>query len=892
ITSAGTLAVAGLLVGGRGRTAFTWFAWAMSGVLVTLLASRAGIPAERLDTVVVAWGAGLLIGGALLDRRWHGPPARHEGIRDRRLHAPVAIGALALPIALGPVFTGAPATYGWWAIGVGAAYLGVAALLRIGGASLPGWALMALGSSVLVDTDPFEPAWILPAIAAVLVAAGWLFDLRQSEETRADPWSRWDVPPLAVASVIGILAMSRSFVVETVPETWIGFGLLGLAVGLWRRNARWRDGGNLLALFGGFAAGPPVAAIVLAVTAIRAGVEAERSAFLVRAGYVGATAVAAGVAWIEVIAWQDWTQITATEMSAIVFGALALAVAVAHRMHAPIRWTASLGALATIGTIAAAIATQAGIDSPWPAIGMLAFAIGAGITGTIGGIPLEPLAALATGIAWIEVIAWQDWTSATVLGLTSIGAGGIALAAAAARRFALLTNAWLASWWVVAGVAIVIAWVHQAPDRPEGVLPAAGLVLVCAASVVTAPIIGSVARLVPVGLVPIAWVAGGVGLEWSMVQASTLTSTAFAGVVAVAAMLGRVAGADPDDGPITRVHLIWAWIAMASMVSVAAIPVAGTPGAAREAWGVGAVALAVLSLAIGSVATPLRSEAARPLAEALAVGAWAAAALAIDPDGSLLGHLAVAATVAAVPAELIVSQRGAATPIPPVRVFAGLSAAMAIALGLGLLPETALLAMAMLAVGALLTAVGIGSSVPTLVTLGPVLAFGSWLLGLADIGGATGYLWYTIPIGILVLVEVEIARWTTRNETLVIDAGALLAAEWVGIAVLVASPLAHMVIEGVESALIVFGVAVAILLWSLVTKMRRRFITSLVVTGVGGVMAVAVGAAGGAPASATFWIMLVGTGTSALLTVGIIDGYRSRSGVVMGSFGEMMEDWE
>ena len=116
--------------------------------------------------------------------------------------------------------------------------------------------------------------------------------------------------------------------------------------------------------------------------------------------------------------------------------------------------------------------------------------------------------------------------------------------------------------------------------------------------------------------------------------------------------------------------------------------------------------------------------------------------------------------------------------------------------------------------------------------------------------------------------------------------------EWIGIAVLAGSPLVHMVVEGVGSTLIAFATAAVVLIWSLVTRVTRRFIAALVVAGVAAVMSVAVAAVSGAPASAGFWIMLVAIGTSALLTVGIIDGYRSRSGVVMRRFGEMMEDWE
>ena len=55
---------------------------------------------------------------------------------------------------------------------------------------------------------------------------------------------------LSVATAIAAVAMTQAVAVETVPETWIGFGALGFAVGVWRRNRWWREGGNLVALVG------------------------------------------------------------------------------------------------------------------------------------------------------------------------------------------------------------------------------------------------------------------------------------------------------------------------------------------------------------------------------------------------------------------------------------------------------------------------------------------------------------------------------------------------------------------------------------------------------------------------------------------------------------------
>jgi hypothetical protein len=896
IASAASLGIVFILAGDLREVAFTWFAWAMSGVLVTLLAKQAGVPSDWLHVVVVSWGGALLLGGLVADQVRHGPRQPGDGVRDPEFHAPVAIGALAFPLGLGPVLNEAPGVYGWWVLGVGVTYLLVARLLRTGAASLPGWALIALGTSVLVQPDPFEPAWILPTVSTGLVAIGWTMDVRQSDAARSDPWLRWDLPPLLVTIIIGVVAMSRSFAIDSVPETWTGFGLIAIAVGVWKRSPWWRDAGNAAVIVGATAFGVGPGALAMVATAARMSVEARYATAAERAIRIGLTPIATGIAWLQIIAWTEWTTPDAAAISAVVFGALTLITGLTRRYERlSTNWVIAWGALAVTGTAAAAIAAATtDITSPWPAIGMLTFAAGLAVTGPIAGIGLELPTAAATGIAWLQIIAWTEWTTPEVLTATSLGVGAIVLAAVITARLGRLSAEWVAAWSIVGTMALVFAWMAQLGEgnRPTDLWPAIGLLLVAIAAQAAVPVLGRGVGFVTPGVVPLVWLAGGAGLDWTPLQASAASSATFAAMaVGVVLVASRLPPSEPDDEPPSPLDVARTWAVMTAIVVAGAVMAAGSPSLRSAAWVVGGTALVTMSLAAIRGSTVLQWPRLDDAAGLVLLAGLSVVSIGLDPSGDLLGWMSIGLTVVAATTLLVVSH-GARTRWTIPTISFGL-AAVAIAAGSGIIqwPETAVLTGAALAAAAHVTASGIALTSPTTLAVGPLLAMAAWLIGLQD-ADVSGYLWYTMPIGILLLAEVEVARWAHRSGRLSVDRQAFAIGDWIGMGVLAGSPLAHMIAEGVGSTLLAFGAAAGILVWSLVTRVRRRFIASLILGGVTAVMSVAVAATGGAPASAGFWIMLVAVGVSALLTVGIIDGYRSRSGAVMRRFTEMMEDWE
>jgi hypothetical protein len=261
--SGSLIIVAAVLSGDQRRRAFTWFAWIMSGVMTILLAERAGLSPSHLRFVAIGWAAVLLVGGLALDDVRAGRRRPGEGLRLESFHAPVGIGALALPLTLAPTFADSQSVIGWWALAAAAVYFIAALQIRAGVVTAPAYALAGFGAAVLLPGSPFDEYWILLVVAAGLVVASWLSSLQPARRDESDLWLRWDLPPLVVAHILAVIALAHSAVFGVATTTWIGFGGLSVAVGVWKRNRIWVDVGNVLALIGAAVSG--VAALALAL---------------------------------------------------------------------------------------------------------------------------------------------------------------------------------------------------------------------------------------------------------------------------------------------------------------------------------------------------------------------------------------------------------------------------------------------------------------------------------------------------------------------------------------------------------------------------------------------------------------------------------------------------
>ena len=227
VSTAAVIAVAMLLSGDLRAVGFVWIAWAMSFALLLLLGNRAGIGADSLHLVSLVWGALLLLGGLAFDDRRSGRRQPGEGLRIGWLRQPVLLGALAMPVSVGPVFVEGPEVFGWWTLGVAVAYLIVAWLVRVGAVSAVGYTLGAVAAVALTPWDLLDEPWRLVVVATPLVALSWW--LARTKRDAADPWLRWDVAPLIVAHAIGGFALVYATARGGLAATGLAFALLHAA---------------------------------------------------------------------------------------------------------------------------------------------------------------------------------------------------------------------------------------------------------------------------------------------------------------------------------------------------------------------------------------------------------------------------------------------------------------------------------------------------------------------------------------------------------------------------------------------------------------------------------------------------------------------------------------
>jgi hypothetical protein len=167
----------------------------------------------------------------------------------------------------------------------------------------------------------------------------------------------------------------------------------------------------------------------------------------------------------------------------------------------------------------------------------------------------------------------------------------------------------------------------------------------------------------------------------------------------------------------------------------------------------------------------------------------------------------------------------------------------------------------------------------------------SFILAIAESVSGSAQ-WYTVPTALVLLAEVEILRKMRRDSGRARDAADALALEWAGLGLLAAPSLVEMFTTGLGFGLIALGIAATVLLWAIVTRVRRRAIASASLAVIAAAMLLVAAAAGAAPSSAFFWIVAAGVGFAVMLVAALIEAYRSRKGRTMARLNQLMEGWE
>ena len=121
-------------------------------------------------------------------------------------------------------------------------------------------------------------------------------------------------------------------------------------------------------------------------------------------------------------------------------------------------------------------------------------------------------------------------------------------------------------------------------------------------------------------------------------------------------------------------------------------------------------------------------------------------------------------------------------------------------------------------------------------------------------------------------------------------AGSLLT-EALGAGVIVLPVLTSLFTDGLLFAAMGIAVALAGMLWGILTKMRRRIYGAAGVGLATAILTLVAAAASTAPESVAFWVTGAGIGFTVLMAAGYIEAYRKRRGQIVEQIDRLMERW-
>jgi hypothetical protein len=899
--SAAVIGVSILLTGTLRRPWFVWFAWLMSVVMILLLAERAGVPSASLHLVSLIWGGIMMLGGLIVDGALGGRRTPGEGLRIPWIRHPVLLGALVAPVSLGPVFLDPSEVYGWWALGAAAAYFGVAYLIRAGAVTGPAFGLLALGLTAVSPRSLVDEPWLFIFIAAPMAGVSWIVERLQSEEAASEAWLRWDLPPLLVAHLVSAFALIAAIDTDSLFSSALAFGLLSLAVGLWRRHRAWIDAGNLLLLISMYQAGRGWLALVLLATAFRGAIGAWRSEGLSRASHHAIGVVSAGLAWVVFIDWLGLSAVDAVNYSALVFGGFGLAVSILLRfIGIRLDTVTAWGGLAVAGLIVTGSMAVApggpGIVGPSLAIGIFLMSAALEIARKV--IAPSFLSVVGAGLAWLALAGGLNWNQADTVTYSALVFGFVALATAAATRLWDLDRDDVLRWGGLGMVGVLLAALFSVSELGVTIVGpwiALGLLLLAISFELAWPKVDPALRYLAAATAGLAWLAVAGGLNWSRAFAVGATAVVFSALMVAVVEPMRfwhIQRDDQSEPTMSVINVARAWAALGAIgLVVSSLWAEGTDGfAGADLW----VSAELALLAIGA------ARGARPLEVGwLREGSAVAALLSLNrfagaagwPDELFAPGVAVLAALATFGALALWRRRPGSSWVRPLAVLAVISNLEALFLVNIAWPQRALLVAVLLSIGVQVLAVGAARNSPGILALGPPLVGLSFILAIAESASGTAQ-WYTVPIALVLLAEVEILRKMRRDGGREMDAADALALEWAGLGLLATPSLVEMFTTGLGFGLLALGIAAAVFLWAIVTRVRRRAIGSASLAVIAAVMLLVAAAAGAAPASAFFWIVAAGIGFAVMLVAALVEAYRSRKGRTMARLNQLMEGWE
>lgn len=879
------LAAQPLLSGPRvRRAASVWIAWAAAALAVPATADLLGASAAWSGvSMLVAGGAAVVV--TLVLRR-----------RGRTLAvAPLSLGAVSATIGFGVTAAQGPTHAGWACLLAAVLVAAVAMLCAAPWASLGAWALGAGSVALLAPWDVAQLPWMWVPVTALLAAVATALQPRSADTS----WTRrWDLPALTVAGGIAVLALGAAPGVGTdaTVATWCGLGVVAIAVGLQRRWPVVGVLGAAVAVLGTAAAGPEwLAASLLAVT-VAAAVATPRTRGATRTTAQLAAPIAASGSWLSTLVWLDrglsWSCVlSAVAASSAVAGAGALALADEARRTRTTWLQVTVPALVLQGGALAVWSSQAGWPEPtgwWMTAAALVSAVGLGIS------------ARPTGWAWLRHAA--TGVALIAVCLLAVTTAPTATQASLALSFGALLGT--AVWLVLGLVQRAGAW--RAPVAvASGVLLGAGILLsrtdtggaAVVALAVTAAAAFAVAASVPRGTTrAVAQTATALALlgawhdviVWREVPSPWwVAASAWAGGIGLlcGAAWWRLRRAGPD-WVLTVVGSSAVLLVAATTARWAVTPSSDTTGFAVSAG------FAMCAVAAAITTSPTRRMWWRVLST---VSAWWAAGVLVDTlalsDRQMVTLCATAALLAT--AAVVVAARTDRLTgwIPPLEVSALVGTALVWIL-VDLRSPTPV-AVALLLTGIEMAAVGAARRVRPLLLAAPWVILAAW--GVLSISALEGEpVWLTVPMGATVLITVGLERSMRRREGRELSPRHWALLEYLGIAVMAATPLLEAASTEVLRAVVATAIGVLVAGWGVLTRVRHRLAAGLVVVALSLLVLVVVPMVdvGRRLQGAEIWLALAGIGVVSIVLATLLERGRRVATQSWQRLHELTGDWQ
>jgi hypothetical protein len=253
--------------------------------------------------------------------------------------------------------------------------------------------------------------------------------------------------------------------------------------------------------------------------------------------------------------------------------------------------------------------------------------------------------------------------------------------------------------------------------------------------------------------------------------------------------------------------------------------------------------------------------------------------------------LIVATAVTAIAFWLHGSWAGMRSWLRPLAVFGVTANVAALAFAVAAWPTESLAVAVLLSLGVQAWAFGVLFAIDAAVVSGPPLIGAGFLL-FAEASVTGSALWYTVPIGLVLIAEVDIFRRSRRRAEQPMDGLPVIATEGVGIGLITIPALVEMFTGHIAFGFAAFIAAAMCLFWAVLSRVRRRLVAAFAVAVATAVLMIFAAAASGAPGSAFWWIVAIGSGFTVMLVAAMVEAYRSRRGRVMVRLDELMEGWE